>query len=257
MKSHIPRRRFGQNFLTDPNIIDAIIAAIDPRPGDGMVEIGPGLGILTAPLLQKLDRLHVVEIDRDLAARLKGRFPAEKLVVHCGDVLDFDFLQLPSPFRVVGNLPYNISTELLFRLQRHAAHLIDGHFMLQREVVERMVAFPSTAAYGRLSVMLQLRFEMEKLLDVPPESFNPAPKVDSAVVRLRPLSRSPEDWDELKLNEVVTTAFTQRRKTLRNALGKLIDAPALVALDIDPQLRPENLAVADYVRIARALGGNT
>ena len=254
MNKHLPRRRFGQNFLSAPSVVDAIVRAIDPQPDDHMVEIGPGLGVLTEPLLQKLNHLHVVEIDRDLVSRLQARFPPDKLSIHAGDVLDFDFACIPAPFRVVGNLPYNISTELLFQLQKFASSMIDGHFMLQREVVERMVAMPSTSAYGRLSVMLQFRFEMEKLIDVPPESFRPAPKVDSAVVRMRPLGASRlAVCDEAKLGEVVTTAFTQRRKTLRNALGKVMDASALQGLRIDPQLRPENLSVADYVRIARSL----
>jgi len=252
--SHIPRRRFGQNFLIDQGIIDAILRAIDPQPKDMMVEIGPGLGVLTGPLLQRLEHLHAVEIDRDLVARLRTRFPAEKLSVHEGDVLDFDFGVLPAPFRAVGNLPYNISTELLFRLQGQAERLIDAHFMLQREVVERMTAAPSSAAYGRLSVMLQYRFAMEKIIDVPPESFRPAPKVDSAVVRMRPLPAAEVlSCDEALFGEVVRRAFTQRRKTLRNALGGIIDAPGLQALGIDPQLRPENLGVAEYVAVARAL----
>ncbi|HKO87876.1 MAG TPA: 16S rRNA (adenine(1518)-N(6)/adenine(1519)-N(6))-dimethyltransferase RsmA [Burkholderiales bacterium] len=254
MTQHIPRRRFGQNFLSDSGVVAAIVQAIDPQPEDRMVEIGPGLGVLTAPLLQRLKHLHVVEIDRDLVAHLRTRFPEAQLSIHAGDVLNFDFGLIPSPFRVVGNLPYNISTELLFRLQKYARHMVDGHFMLQREVVERMIAKPSSAAYGRLSVMLQCRFDMEKIIDVPPESFRPAPKVDSAVVRICPLvTRRISSSHEEKFNEVVTTAFTQRRKTLRNALGKLLDESALRELGIDPQLRPENLSVADYLHITAFL----
>lgn len=254
MTGHVPRRRFGQNFLVDRGVVDAIVHAINPQARDIMVEIGPGLGVLTEPLLQKLDRLHVVEIDRDLVAKLRARFLAERLSVHEGDVLEFDFASLPASFRAVGNLPYNISTELLFRLQAQADRLIDAHFMLQREVVDRMTAAPSSAAYGRLSVMLQHRFAMEKIIDVPPESFRPAPKVDSAVVRMRPLPAAEVlPCDAARLAEVVRRAFTQRRKTLRNALGDLMDAPGLQALGIDPQLRPENLGVAEYAAIARAV----
>ncbi|HKY00970.1 MAG TPA: 16S rRNA (adenine(1518)-N(6)/adenine(1519)-N(6))-dimethyltransferase RsmA [Burkholderiales bacterium] len=254
MKGHIPRRRFGQNFLVDQGIINAIVQVIDPQPDDIMVEIGPGLGVLTAPLLQRLSHLHVIEIDRDLVARMQSRFKPEQLSIYSGDVLEFDFHTLPAPFRVVGNLPYNISTELLFRLQPHAARMHDAHFMLQKEVVERMVAAPSSAAYGRLSVMLQYRFAMEKLIDVPPESFKPAPKVDSAVVRMRPLAlEQMNTCDEGLLAQVVTTAFTKRRKTLRNALEGVVGVDAWGVLGIDPQLRPENLSVADYVSIVRSL----
>ena len=254
MKPHIPRRRFGQNFLVDRNIIEAIVAAIAPSPGETVVEIGPGFGALTQPLLERLPSLHVIEIDRDLVARLRDRYPADRLVIHEGDVLDFDFGSLPAPFRLVGNLPYNISTELLFRIVPVADCLTDAHFMLQREVVERMVAPPSTAAYGRLSVMLQYRFEMKKLIDVPPSAFRPAPKVESAVVRLIPRPRAAlAEVDQAALARAVTTAFTKRRKTLRNALAGLIEPEALRELGIDPQLRPENLGVAEYVAIANAI----
>lgn len=254
MKQHIPRRRFGQNFLVDAGIIRSIVDAIAPRPDDVLVEIGPGLGALTAPLLERLPHLHVIEIDRDIVARLQNQYPPERLTVHAGDVLDFDFAKLPARFRLVGNLPYNISTELLFRLIPYAAQLIDAHFMLQREVVDRMVAEPSTAEYGRLSVMLQYRFDMLKLIDVPPESFNPAPKVDSAVVRMQPRAvEATHQVDEALLSWVVTTAFTKRRKTLRNALAGVIAPERLQALGIDPQLRPENLGIADYLAIAEDL----
>lgn len=254
MKGHIPRRRFGQNFLVDRNIIRAIVEAIAPRDGDVMVEIGPGLGALTVPLLERLPHLHVIEIDRDIIARLQQAYPPEQLTIHSGDVLDFDFGQLGAPFRLVGNLPYNISTELLFRLIPYADRLIDTHFMLQREVVDRMVAAPSTAAYGRLSVMLQYRFDMVKLIDVPPGAFRPAPKVYSAIVRMQPRTGTAlAPVDEALLSRVVTAAFTKRRKTLRNALADLISADGLQALGLDPQLRPENLSVADYLAIAKAL----
>ena len=251
MKGHTPRRRFGQNFLVDRGIIRSIIEVIAPQPQQIMVEIGPGLGAITEPLLERLDHLHVIEIDRDIVARLQAQYPSGRLTIHAGDVLDFDFAALPAPFRLVGNLPYNISTELLFRLVPHAHRLIDAHFMLQREVVDRMVAAPSTADYGRLSVMLQYRFDMTKLIDVPPDAFSPAPKVNSAVVRLRP--RAPHELtvvDEVLLGKVVTAGFTKRRKTLRNALEGVIDAKGLETLGINSQLRPENLSVADYVAIA-------
>ncbi len=251
MKGHIPRRRFGQNFLVDRGVIASIIEVIAPQRQQIVVEIGPGLGALTEPLLERLDHLHVIEIDRDIVARLQAQYPPSRLTIHAGDVLDFDFAALPAPFRLVGNLPYNISTELLFRLVPHADRLIDAHFMLQREVVDRMVAAPSTSDYGRLSVMLQYRFDMTKLIDVPPDAFRPAPKVDSAVVRLRPRARHElAVVDEALLGRVVTAGFTKRRKTLRNALEGVIDANGLESLGINPQLRPENLGVADYVAIA-------
>lgn len=250
---HRPRRRFGQHFLHDPRAIARIVAAIDPQPDDPIVEVGPGLGALTVPLLQRVARLHVVELDRDLAARLRAAHPAERLVVHEADVLDFEFDALPLGLRVVGNLPYNISTPLLFRLVRYAGRLRDLHFMLQKEVVDRMVAAPSTAAYGRLSVMLQYRFEMAKLFEVKPGAFQPPPKVDSAVVRMTPRPAAAlAARDDQALGRVVTAAFTKRRKTLRNALEGVIDEAGLRALGIDPRLRPENLGVDEYVRIANA-----
>ena len=188
---HIPRKRFGQNFLVDEAAIAAIVAAIAPQPRDRLVEIGPGLGALTRPLSGRLEHLHAIEIDRDIIARLRAELPAARVTLHEGDALRFDFSALGPRLRVVGNLPYNISTPLLFHLAQHAAAIFDIHVMLQKEVVERMVAAPSTAEYGRLSVMLQYRFEMEKLLDVPPAAFRPAPKVESAVVRMTPFARLP------------------------------------------------------------------
>src|SRR5450631_3794267 len=187
---HQAKKRFGQNFLVDEQIIADIIRAIRPCANDNMVEIGPGLGALTRPLLTHLNMLHVVEIDRDIIARLKSDYPQHKIVIHEGDALKFDIAQLPVPLRIVGNLPYNISSPLLFHFAEYASHITDMHFMLQNEVVERMVAAPSTPEYGRLSVMLQYRFYMEKLLDVPPESFRPAPKVHSAIVRMIPIPRN-------------------------------------------------------------------
>ena len=251
---HVPRKRFGQHFLHDPGAIAKIVAAVDPRPGDTLVEIGPGLGALTAPLLERAGRLAAIEIDRDLAARLEEAHSS--LTVHRGDVLEFDFGRLPAGLRVVGNLPYNVSTPFLFRLAAQAARLRDVHVMLQREVVDRMVARPSTAAYGRLSVMLQYRFAVEKLFDVKPGAFRPPPKVDSSFVRLVPLPAGALGArDAARLARVVTAAFTKRRKQLRNALAEVIDEAALRALGIDPKLRPENLSVADYVAIANAFGG--
>ncbi|MFO1364317.1 MAG: 16S rRNA (adenine(1518)-N(6)/adenine(1519)-N(6))-dimethyltransferase RsmA [Burkholderiales bacterium] len=252
--SHRPRRRFGQHFLHDPGIVARSVAAIDPRPGDVLVEIGPGLGALTAPLLARVERLHAVELDRDLAARLRAAHPPERLVVHAGDALRFDFGALPAPLRVVGNLPYNISTPLLFRLTGFAARVQDLHFMLQREVVDRMVAATSSPDYGRLSVMLQYRFETTRLFVVGPGAFRPPPKVESAVVRMVPRPAAALGArDPVLLARVVTAAFTKRRKTLRNALAGVADEATLRALDIDPRLRPENLGVDDYVRIANAL----
>ncbi|MCC6610286.1 MAG: 16S rRNA (adenine(1518)-N(6)/adenine(1519)-N(6))-dimethyltransferase RsmA [Burkholderiales bacterium] len=249
-----PRKRFGQHFLTDRTVIDRIIAAVAPQPDDIVVEIGPGRGALTGPLAERLRHLHVIEIDRDLAQSLAARFPPERVTVHTGDALAFDFALLPSPLRLVGNLPYNISTPLLFRLIPFAARIRDAHFMLQLEVVERMVAAPSTAAYGRLSVMLQYRFAMERIARVRPGAFHPAPKVESAVVRMIPRPQHALGArDATVLSAVVTAAFTKRRKTLRNALAGIADAAGLEALGIDPQLRPENLAVADYVGIANAV----
>ncbi len=249
--SHIARKRFGQNFLVDEQIIADIIRAIRPEPTDMMVEIGPGLGALTRPLLKHLNQLHVAEIDRDIIARLKSDYPQDKLVIHAGDALKFDLAQLPAPLRIVGNLPYNISSPLLFHFSDYAARISDMHFMLQNEVVERMVAEPSTPAYGRLSVMLQYRFHMEKLFDVPPGSFRPAPKVDSAIVRMIPLPEHDVLVGNAKLfAEIVAAAFGQRRKTLRNTLKNYLDESDFEQLGIDPQLRAENLGVAEFAGIA-------
>lgn len=251
---HIPRKRFGQNFLVDEGVIDSIITAVAPRHGDNLVEIGPGLGALTVPLLERLGRLQVIEIDRDLIARLQGSFPPEQLVIHEGDVLDFDFAKLGGNLRIVGNLPYNISTPLLFRFAAFAGHIRDIHVMLQREVVERMVAAPGDSEFSRLSVMLQYRFDMDMLIDVPADSFDPAPKVESAVVRLTPLNPLPYPArDEILFAEVVSRAFSQRRKTLRNTLKGMVSAEQLAALGIDAGARAQELSVADFVRIADAL----
>jgi len=247
---HRPRKRFGQHFLHDAGVVERLIAAIRPLPGDRLIEIGPGEGALTAPLLECVDRLEVIEIDRDLAARLRSAFPAARLVVHEADALAFDFGRLPPGLRIVGNLPYNVSTPLLFHLAAFVDRLRDLHFMLQREVVERMVAQPSTSAYGRLSVMLQTRFRLEKLFRVSAGAFRPPPKVESAVVRLVPLepaARATVDFG--LLSKLVAGAFSARRKKLKNALP--LAAAEFAALALDPDQRPENLAPGDYVRVAQ------
>ncbi|MDR2031434.1 MAG: 16S rRNA (adenine(1518)-N(6)/adenine(1519)-N(6))-dimethyltransferase RsmA [Azoarcus sp.] len=259
---HIARRRFGQNFLADPHIIARIVAAIRPQAGEAVVEIGPGLGALTAPLLERLGCLHVVEIDRDLIARLRERHDPARLAIHEGDALEFDFGKLCAEngplLRVVGNLPYNISTPLLFHLARFVGRLRDLTFMLQKEVVMRMVAAPGTAEYGRLSVMLQYRFRMERLFDVPPGAFRPAPKVTSSIVRMTPLpAMECRAGDEALLGRIVAAAFGQRRKTLRNTLRDFLSETDFAALGLDPGLRAERLAVADFVAMANRLDART
>ena len=256
---HQARKRFGQNFLNDKGVIADIVAAIAPKEGDFMVEIGPGLAAMTQPLLDVVQPLHVIEIDRDLIARLRQRFSSERLCIHEGDALDFDFVQLAQTqarrdLRVVGNLPYNISTPLLFHLSQAADHVRDMHFMLQKEVVERMVAAPGTSEYGRLSVMLQYRYTMELLFIVPPTAFTPPPKIDSAIVRMLPLPATERHAvDEILFAEIVTAAFGQRRKMLRNTLRAWVTEEALQQLGIAPTARAEELAVGDFVRLANAL----
>lgn len=251
---HIPRKRFGQNFLIDDGIIAGIISAIMPQQSDNLVEIGPGLGALTDPLLDRLNRLQVIEIDRDLIARLRNHYPPDRMAIHEGDVLEFDFATLGHDMRIVGNLPYNISTPLLFRFAAYSEHIRDIHVMLQREVVERMVAAPGDSEFSRLSVMLQYRFDMEKLIDVPADSFDPAPKVESAVVRLTPLNPLPHPArSETIFAEVVSRAFSQRRKTLRNTLKGMVTTEQLTALGINAGARAQELSVADFVRIADAV----
>lgn len=255
---HIAKKRFGQNFLTDQAIISSLVDAIAPKANDLMVEIGPGLGALTQPLMQQLDMLHVVEVDRDIITWMEKTYVQRKITIHNSDALKFDFSSLGSAIRVVGNLPYNISTPILFHLLDNVPVIIDMHFMLQKEVVERMVAEPSTAAYGRLSVMLQYRLQMEYLFTVPPEAFDPAPKVESAFVRCVPHAVLPYPaQDEALFAQVVTAAFSQRRKTLRNTLKGLLDDDGFKALDLDSQLRAENLSVADFVKISNHLSKNT
>jgi len=249
---HIPRKRFGQHFLADQAIIDAIVRAIDPRPGQAMVEIGPGLAALTQPLVERLGRLSVIELDRDLAKRLRCH---PQLDVIEADVLTVDFAQLadalaPAGIRVVGNLPYNISTPILFHLLGYVERVVDQHFMLQKEVIDRMVAEPATADYGRLSVMLQWRYAMENVLFVPPESFDPPPRVDSAVVRMVPRNNAAS-VDAAHLSQLVQVAFSQRRKLLRHSLGRWLDERAFAGT-FDLQRRAEEVPVDQYLALAQA-----
>ena len=253
-----PRKRFGQHFLTDRHYLEGVVRAIDPRPGDIMVEIGPGTGLLTAELLKVVPHLHVIEIDRDLAAELRHRYTSAQLQVHEADALDFDFSALPAGLRVVGNLPYNVSTPILFHIAEHADRIHDCTFMLQREVVDRMVAPPDTADYGRLSVMLQYRFEMAMVLKVPPGAFTPPPKVDSAVVRLRPHAAGRRRaLDETLFARLVAAAFSQRRKTLRNAARALATEEAFAAAGIDPGRRGETLSVDEFIALADSARGQS
>ena len=282
---HIPRKRFGQHFLADAGIVDAIVRAIDPKPSDAMVEIGPGLAALTQPLVERLGRLTVIELDRDLAARLRSH---GQLQVVESDVLKVDFAELAremvqarfaagppqgktappggsqdtyvpgvgaNRLRVVGNLPYNISTPILFHLLGFVASVQDQHFMLQKEVVDRMVAQPCTSDYGRLSVMLQWRYEMENVLFVPPESFDPPPRVDSAVVRMVPRAAAAA-VDQGLLSELVQVAFSQRRKILRSTLGQWLEHKGFSG-DFDVQRRAEEVLVAEYLAVALTLTAAT
>lgn len=246
---HIARKRFGQHFLSDGGIIDGIVNAIHPQAGQRMVEIGPGLAALTQPLVERLGHLTVIELDRDLARRLRDH---PQLTVLESDVLKVDFAHLASDeakLRVVGNLPYNISTPILFHLLQYVAFIEDQHFMLQKEVIDRMVASPSTAAFGRLSVMLQWRYAMENVLFVPPESFDPPPRVDSAVVRMVPLAQAPI-LNEKRLSEMVQVAFSQRRKLLRHTLGQWLEAQGFAG-QFDVKRRAEEVAVHEYVALAQ------
>ena len=269
-----PKKRFGQHFLHDRGIVQRILDAFDPQPGEILVEIGPGHGALTRPLLERCAPLHVVELDRDLVARLRAEYPPGQLVVHEADALKFDFCSLVPPggkLRVIGNLPYNISTPLLFHLleQRHCdvqgrtsaagartagAAIGDMLFMLQKEVVDRMAAAPGGKDYGRLSVMLQWQLRVEKLFDVPPGAFTPPPKVDSSVVRLVPHAIPPiQVRDTVAFTQVVRAAFAQRRKTLRNNLKGLLPAATLESLGIDPQRRAETLTLSEFAALANAV----
>lgn len=257
MSAHPARKRFGQHFLIDPSIIEQIVTCPNLLADDRVVEIGPGLGALTGPLLRRLDRLQVVEIDRDIVDRLRRQYPPERLIIHAGDALDVDFSALASegPLRLIGNLPYNVSTPLLFHLARFADVINDMHFMLQKEVVDRLVAAPASHAYGRLSVMLQYRFAIDWLFDVPPQAFRPPPKVQSAVVRLLPRPAAAlRVRDERHFATLVAAAFSQRRKMLRNSLHELVSAELLARLSIAATARAEELSVDDYVRLANACG---
>jgi len=264
-QGHFARKRYGQNFLVDMGVIDSIVELIRPQRGERMVEIGPGLGALTGPLIERLATpeapLHAVELDRDLIGRLKNKFGA-RLELHEGDALAFDFGALAAAsaadakpsLRIVGNLPYNISSPLLFHLVSFAPCVIDQHFMLQNEVVDRMVAEPGSKAFSRLSVMLQYRYVIDKLLDVPPESFEPPPKVDSAIVRMIPYA--PHELPSVNpatLGELVTAAFSQRRKMLRNTLAAYRDQVDFEALGFDLARRAEDVPVDEYVRVAQTI----
>ena len=245
------RKRFGQHFLTDRHYIARIVSAVAAEGDDVMVEIGPGAGAITEPLLGKLNHLHALEIDRDLAAALRARFSDDKLSLYEADVLAFDFSVLGPRFRAVGNLPYNISTPFLFHLAAFADQLVDGTFMLQKEVVDRMVAAPDSAAYGRLSVMLQYRFQMKRMFDVPPGAFTPPPKVDSAIVRMVPLPANRlRAVSEERFANFVSAGFGQRRKTLGNTLKPYLPAVAISTLGIDPKRRAETLSVAEFIALS-------
>jgi len=251
-----PRKRFGQNFLVDEQVVFAIVSAISPRSNEHLVEIGPGLGAMTRRLLHECGRLDVVELDRDLVEVLKAKFGAEKnLHIHSGDALKFDFCSLANGnrLRVIGNLPYNISTPLLFHLFEQSFCIQDMHFMLQKEVVERLCAEPGTKEYGRLGVMARYHCDMEALMDVFPESFSPSPQVISTIVRLVPHVDKPVSVSPEALNKVVAAAFSQRRKTLRNALVNLFSVDEIQSLGIDPGTRAERLSLADYGSLAEML----
>lgn len=255
MTGHRARKRFGQHFLTDPGVIDEIVNAIRPLANDTLVEIGPGQAAITAPLLRRAGHVHAIELDRDLAARLRRQYPDESgLTIHEADALRFDYATLGDGLRIVGNLPYNISTPLLFHLLDFREQIDDMHFMLQKEVVARMAAAPGSKAYGRLGIMLGCYFAIDALFEVDRTAFDPPPDVTSAIVRLTPL---PADTYEIRnppaMSKLVAAAFSQRRKTIRNSLRKIADVALLESVGIDPQLRPEAISIAEYVRLANAL----
>jgi 16S rRNA (adenine1518-N6/adenine1519-N6)-dimethyltransferase len=255
---HVAKKRFGQNFLTDQSIITSLIDAINPKAEEIIVEIGPGLGALTKPLLKKINHLHVVEIDRDIIAWMQNEYSNNAITIHNVDALKFNFSNLGENLRVVGNLPYNISTPILFHLLDNLAHISDMHFMLQKEVVERMVAQPSTPAYGRLSVMLQYYLAMEYLITVPPDAFEPAPNVESAFVRCVPHAILPfVAKDKALFAKVVLAAFGQRRKTIRNTLKDFLSDIDFEQLQKSSQLRAENLSVKDFVDISNYIHSKT
>ncbi len=255
MSRHRPRKRFGQHFLTDPGVVDAIIGAIAPSNDDVIVEIGPGLGAITRLLAARAGALHAIELDRDLAARLVREFATNSgVTVYEADALNFDYAALGPSLRIVGNLPYNISTPLLFQLLHYSAQIVDMYFMLQKEVVDRMAAVPGSKAYGRLGIMLGCHFQIDALFDVDKSAFDPPPEVTSAVVRLAPLPAGTYVIeDEARLSRLVAQAFSQRRKTIRNSLRNVADEALLESVGIDPGLRAEAIAIADYVRLANTL----
>ncbi|PVZ88919.1 16S rRNA (adenine(1518)-N(6)/adenine(1519)-N(6))-dimethyltransferase [Serratia sp. S1B] len=258
-QGHFARKRFGQNFLTDQFVIDSIVSAIHPQPGEAVIEIGPGLGALTEPVAARMDHMTVIELDRDLAARLANHPQLKnKLTIHQQDAMTVNFAELAEevgqPLRVFGNLPYNISTPLMFHLFSYTSAIRDMHFMLQKEVVNRLVAGPNSKAYGRLSVMAQYYCNIIPVLEVPPTAFAPPPKVDSAVVRLVPHTTIPNPVDDVRiLSRITTQAFNQRRKTIRNSLGELFTPEQLLELGVDPALRAENISVAQYCKLANWL----
>ena len=255
---HRARKRFGQNFLQNQSVIHDILRYVNPQPNDKMVEIGPGLGALTIPLLSRLNTLNAVEIDRDLQAHLEAMPEAiGKLNLIKADALTVDYTQWGKDLRVIGNLPYNISTPLLLHLLTQADYIEDMHFMLQKEVVERLAADPGSKTYGRFSVVVQYRCEVEHLFDVPPTAFHPQPKVDSAIIRLTPYKKSPYPFVNFGvLERLMASAFSMRRKTLANNLKPLLTAAELMSINIDPSLRPEQLSVTDYVHIAKFISNS-
>jgi 16S rRNA (adenine1518-N6/adenine1519-N6)-dimethyltransferase len=258
---HQAKKRFGQNFLHNDAVISSIVDVINPEPGENLVEIGPGLGALTEPVVERAGKLSVVELDRDLAHRLRHHpFLAPHLTIYETDALKFDFSELASPekpLRIFGNLPYNISTPLIFHLLTFNDKVQDMHFMLQKEVVQRMAAGPHCKAYGRLSIMTQYQCQVMPVMEIGPEAFKPAPKVDSAIVRLIPHKKIKNPVKDIAaLNTICLAAFNQRRKTIRNSFKKIISSDQLIALDIDPGLRPENLTLDNYILLANWLVDN-
>ena len=251
---HIAKKKFGQNFLKDAAIIHSIIQSINPLPNDLLIEIGPGLGALTKPLLEKTNRLLAIELDRDIVSWMKNEYSKKNITIFNEDVLNFNFNQFDQKIRIVGNLPYNISTPILFKCIDNILNIKDLHFMLQKEVVDRMIAIPSSPEYGRLSVMLQYYFAMEHLVDVPKESFEPEPKVESSFVRLIPYEQYPFIANNIEqFARIVKEAFSQRRKTIRNTLKSFISENDFEKIGINPQLRAENLSVSDFVKISNYL----
>lgn len=251
---HIAKKKFGQNFLKDTSIIHAIIQSINPLSDDLVIEIGPGLGALTKPLLEKTNHLLAIELDRDIVAWMKNEYSKKNITVFNEDILNFNFDQFDQKVRVVGNLPYNISTPILFKCIDNITNIKDLHFMLQKEVVDRMIAVPSSSEYGRLSVMLQYYFAMEHLVHVPKESFDPEPKVESSFVRLIPYEHYPFVANNIEqFGRIVKEAFSQRRKTIRNTLKSFISENDFQKIGINPQLRAENLSVSDFVKISNYL----